>query len=387
MSRVPGIALPALLVGWLLVVPLAFALALLVLACDLIATCIVLPCRRRLTSVPVRLPRKDASIVVVSWNGKEHLQRMLPSLELALADHGGDHEVILVDNGSTDGTAQWVRAHHPRVRIVALPENRFFVRGMAAGIAEATRDTLVLLNNDMVVDRGFLGPLLDGFDGDDVFAVTAEVLMQDPHARRVETGYTAAWFSLGHLKLQHRLPDPAGTSCVPVAWAGGGSSAYDRAKFLALGGFDRTFDPFYLEDAGISHQAWKHGWRVLFCPGSRVVHAHRGTSRRLFGDEFVDNTIRRNQYLFCWRNVTSPALTALHFAALPLVLMHRAIGSRERALPHALWFELRALVRALPRLPVAWWRRTQSRRSTCVGDAEVVRRASAAARRAPLAGG
>lgn len=387
MSRVPAIALPVLFLGWLLVVPVALALGVLVLACDLLAAPFVLLSRRRIACPPARMPRRDASIVVVSWNGIDHLQRMLPSLEVALAAHGGDHEVILVDNGSTDGTADWVRAHHPRVRIVALPENRFFVRGMEAGIATATRDTLVLLNNDMVVERGFLGPLLDGFDGDDVFAVTAEVLMQDPHARRVETGLTAAWFSLGHLKLQHRLPGPAAAGCVPAAWAGGGSSAYDRAKFLALGGFDRTFDPFYLEDAGISHQAWKHGWRVRFCPAARVVHAHRGTSRRLFGDDFVDNTIRRNQYLFCWRNVTSPVLTALHFLALPLVVLHRAVGSRDRALPHALWFELVAFMRALPRLPVAWWRRTQSRRSQCVGDAEVVRRASTAARQAPLATG
>ncbi len=387
MSRVAAIALPALCAVWLLVVPLAWVLGLLVLAADLLATPFVLLFRRRLASEPVLTPRRDASIVVVSWNGMDHLQRMLPSLERAIAVHGGDHEVILVDNGSTDGSAGWVRAHHPRVRIVALPENRFFVRGMEAGIAAATRDTLVLLNNDMVVDQGFLGPLLKGLEGDDVFAVTAEVLMQDPEARRVETGYTAAWFSLGHLKLQHRLPDPGDAQCRPVAWAGGGSSAYDRAKFLALGGFDRTFDPFYLEDAGISHQAWKHGFRVLFCPAARVVHAHRGTSRRLFGDDFVDNTIRRNQYLFCWRNVTSPVLTALHFSTLPLVLLHRALGSQERALPHALWFELRALLRALPRLPVAWWRRTQSRRSQCVGDAEVVRRASAGVRRAPLATG
>lgn len=387
MSRVPAIALPVLFAGWLLLVPVAFVLGMMVLAGDLLATPFVLLFRRRIDCAPVRAPRRSASIVVVSWNGLDHLQRMLPSLELAIDVHGGDHEVILVDNGSTDGSAPWVRAHHPRVRIVALPENRFFVRGMEAGIAAATRDTLVLLNNDMVVERGFLGPLLAGLDGDDVFAVTAEVLMQDPQARRVETGFTAAWFSLGHLKLQHRLPDPADASLRPVAWAGGGSSAYDRAKFLALGGFDRTFDPFYLEDAGISHQAWKHGWRVLFCPAARVVHAHRGTSRRLFGDDFVDNTIRRNQWLFCWRNVTSPLLTALHFATLPLVVLHRASGARERSLPEALWFELRALLRALPRLPVAWWRRTQSRRSQRVGDAEVVRRASTAARRAPLAAG
>ncbi|MEY4673663.1 MAG: hypothetical protein RL148_1447 [Planctomycetota bacterium] len=386
MSRPPAIALPLLLVGWLLLVPLAWLLGLLVLAGDLLASPLVWLSRRRLAVAPARVPRRDVSVVVVSWNGRDHLERMLPSLEAALAAHGGDHEVVLVDNGSTDGTSEWVHANFPRVRVVALPENRFFVRGMEAGIAAATRDTLVLLNNDMVVDRGFLGPLLDGFTADDVFAVTADVVMQDPAARRVETGFTAAWFSLGHVKLQHRLPGAADGAYPVVAWAGGGSTAYDRAKFLALGGFDRTFDPFYLEDAGISYQAWRHGYRVLFCPASRVVHAHRGTSRRLFGDDFVDNTIRRNQHLFVWRNVTSPLLTALHFATLPLVVLHRGFTSTGRTAAAGLLFELRAVARALPRLPMALCRRTVSRRTQCVADAEVVRRAGARALQAPLAG-
>src|SRR5262245_2352581 len=92
-----------------------------------------------------------ASIVVVSWNGMHFLRTLLPSLSRAVEEHGGDHEVIVVDNGSTDGTVEWLRAEHPTVKVVALPENRFFVRGIRAGVEAATRDIVVFLNNDMEV--------------------------------------------------------------------------------------------------------------------------------------------------------------------------------------------------------------------------------------------
>jgi GT2 family glycosyltransferase len=68
----------------------------------------------------------------------------------------------------------------------------------------------------------------------------------------------------------------------PTFYAGGGSSAYDRRKFLELGGFDPLLHPFYVEDADVSYMAWKRGWKVLYAPGSIVFHEHRGTIGKRF---------------------------------------------------------------------------------------------------------
>ncbi|MBL8750985.1 MAG: glycosyltransferase [Planctomycetes bacterium] len=315
---------------------------------------------------------RGASIVTVTWNGKHHLEGLLPSLRREIAAHGGDHEVIVVDNGSTDGTVAWLAAEHPWVKVVPLPENRYFVRGNKAGVEHATRDVLVFLNNDMVVQPGFLGPLLDGLRDPKVFAVAAEIFFKDPGKRREESGRTRGELRNGWLQLAHEMPsrDERELDYVPTFWAGGGSAAFDRRMYEAIGGFDELYDPFYMEDVGLSYEAWKRGFRVLFTARSSVLHEHRGTSRKAFGDEFVDAMIRRNQHLFLWRNLTSWRAFAPLLLAQPLAIVLRSKRpGRGRA--YGLWFELRAMLRALPRLPQALGKRCAGRLHHTRSDEQV----------------
>ena len=204
---------------------IAWPVLLLVLLVDLVWWPVA-QLRRRQASPPPR-DVSGASIVTVSWNGKHFLETLLPSLRRVIDEDGGDHEVIVVDNGSEDGTVEWLAEVHPWVRVVALPENRFFVRGNKAGVEAATRDVLVFLNNDMEVRPGFLTPLLEGLRDPHVFGVTAEVFFRDEHKRREETGRTRGEIRHGWLKLAHVEPshDERELSYVPAFWAGGGSAA------------------------------------------------------------------------------------------------------------------------------------------------------------------
>jgi len=362
-------------VAAVLVAAICWPLLLLLLLLDLLWWPVAASGRRR----PAPAPRNvtAASIVIVSWDGVHFLEQLLPSVAAAVREHGGDHEIIVVDNGSTDGTADWLRLQWPLVKIVTLPENRFFVRGIAAGVAVASKDVLVFLNNDMVVQPGFLRPLLDGLRDPAVFGVSAEVLFQDASKRREETGRTRGEIRGGWLKLAHVLPsrDERELDYVPTFWAGGGSSAFDRRSYLALGGFDLLYDPFYLEDTGLSYQAWKRGHQLLFTSRARVLHAHRGTSRRKFGDDYVDAMIRRNQHLFLWRNITDPRWTIAVLGLQPLSLLLRA---RQRG-ARGVWFELRALLRALRRLPAALTGRCHDRAFAVRTDRQVVAQANAIA--------
>ena len=312
-----------------------------------------------------------ASIITVSWNGKHFLEQLLPSVRAELDLCRGDHEMIVVDNGSTDGTVAWLRTQHPWVKVVELPENRYFVRGNQAGVAAATRDVLVFLNNDMIVKPGFLKPLLEGLRDPDVFATTSEVFFRDTTKRRQETGRTRGTIENGWLKLAHAEPsdDERELDYVPTLWAGGGSCAVDRRMFHELGGFDTLYDPFYMEDMGLSYQAWKRGYRVLFTSKSAVVHEHRGTSRKAFGDRYVDNTIRRNQHLFLWRSVTDARMTASILLLQPVSMLVRGDRALE-AMAGEAWFELKAMLRAVPRIPEALWKRCASRRHYVRSDAE-----------------
>jgi GT2 family glycosyltransferase len=311
----------------------------------------------------------SATVVIVNWDGRHLLAECLPALIEAIDCAGGHHEILVVDNGSSDDTVQFIQQNFPRVRVLALDRNYGFAPGNNRGAAEAQTDIIVFLNNDMVVDRGFLPPLLSGFSDPSVFAVTSQIFFADPTRRREETGKTRARFERGFFYLWHddiRSQDE-NLETIPVFWAGGGSCALRRKEFLALGGFDPLYHPFYVEDTDLSYQAWKRGWKCLLAPASRVVHKHRSTSQRKFGDRFVDNTIRRNQYLFIWKNVTDISLVLEHLANLPRI---HAQGIAQNGAA----FEMRAYLRAIRRLPQALGKRLSCISRYVLSDGEVLAR-------------
>jgi O-antigen biosynthesis protein len=310
---------------------------------------------------------RAATILIVTWDGKHLLKECLPAVLAAIKHDGGDHQIIVVDNGSTDGTVDFVRARFPQIRILALEQNYGFTEGNNRGVADVRTDIVVLLNNDMVVDREFLGPLLRGFTDPSVFAVTSQIFFADADRRREETGKTRARFSGGLFYLWHDdvVPADEQVDTLPVFWAGGGSCAIDLHKYRAIGGLDGLYRPFYVEDTDLSYQAWKRGWKSLLAPRSRVVHKHRATSQRKFGTRFVENTIRKNQYLFIWKNVTDFPMILQHVLNLPRIhgraLLHQDSG-----------FELRAFIRALAQLPEAVLKRISNLPHYVMSDREIL---------------
>ena len=305
----------------------------------------------------------------MNWDGKHLLAECLPAVLEAVQHDGRSHDILVVDNGSTDGSVEFVRQNFSCVRVLALDRNYGFVGGNHRGIAEARTDIVVLLNNDMIVDREFLSPLLNGFSDGSVFAVTSQVFFADVYRRREETGKTRARFEDGFFYLWHDDIYPTDEACetIPVFWAGGGSCAIDRNKYLAVGGFDPLYHPFYVEDTDLSYQAWKRGWKCLLAPASRVIHKHRSTTKAKFGQDFVENTIRKNHYLFIWKNVTDFSMVMAHLVNLPRI--HGRAILRERPA-----FEIRAFFRAFCQFPEALWKRSVLASHYLVSDREVLAR-------------
>jgi CRISPR/Cas system CMR subunit Cmr6 (Cas7 group RAMP superfamily) len=97
-----------------------------------------------------------------------------------------------------------------------------------------------------------------------------------------------------------------------------------------------------------------------------VVHKHRGTSRPKFGDDFVDRIIRRNQFLFIWKNVTDTGLMLQHLIGLPRIHGSAILQKGAR-------FEVRSYVEAILRLPFALWRRVSNLREYVAGDRDVLK--------------
>jgi len=323
---------------------------------------------RRARATAARAREKGAATVVIpNWNGRDLLEKYIPSIIAALASNPAN-EILVVDNGSTDGSAEFLRSQFPEVTVLALPENLGFGGGSNAGFRAAKNDIVVLLNSDMRVAPDFLAPLLEGFRDPDVFAVSCQIFFSDPNKPREETGLTQGWWQDGGLRVSHRI-DPAVDDLFPCFYGGGGSCAFDREKFLELGGFDRLLEPFYLEDTDLGYLAWKRGWKVLYQPRSVVYHEHRGTIGKKFSPEFIQGVLRKNYLLFCWKNVHEWRRLAGHFffawAGAVLSVLFGELPARPN---------LAALWRAFRQLPQAVRSRSQARSLAAITDTEAFRR-------------
>lgn len=308
-----------------------------------------------------------ASVVIPNWNGRDLLEKYLPSVLAALAANPRN-EVIVVDNGSTDGSADFLRARFPGVKLLPLERNLGFGGGSNAGVRAAANGIVVLLNSDMRVAPDFLPPLLQGFTDEAVFAVSCQIFFSDPNRAREETGLTQGCWENGGLHVRHRI-DESIRRRFPCFYGGGGSCAFDRRKFLELGGFDELFAPFYLEDTDLGYQAWKRGWKVYYEPRSVVWHEHRGTIGRRFPQTRIDSVLKKNFILFCWKNIHETArLTSHLFFTLAGAILSAFFGeSPERSNFEAIW-------RAFLQLPQAVRSRWRARSLAVVDDTEAFRR-------------
>jgi GT2 family glycosyltransferase/glycosyltransferase involved in cell wall biosynthesis len=310
---------------------------------------------------------ESASVVIPNWNGRDLLEKYLPSVVAAMAGHP-ENEIVVVDNGSSDGSADFVRTAFPQVKLVALPTNLGFGGGSNAGFRAAKNRIVVLLNSDMRVAPDFLAPLLEGFADPAVFAVACQIFFSDPNKLREETGLTQAWWQDGALRVRHRI-DAAIGDLFPCFYPGGGSSAFDREKFLELGGFDELLAPFYLEDTDLGYMAWKRGWKVFYQPRSVVYHEHRGTIGKRFGEDQIQAVLKKNFLLFCWKNIHEWRRLIPHFffawAGAILAVLFGDVPLRPNLAAH--W-------RAFRQLPQASRSRYRAQKLARITDTEAFRR-------------
>lgn len=268
-----------------------------------------------MTSGPVGsgVPPPRASVVIVNYNGGEKLLRCLESVEPTLP---ADVELVLVDNASTDGSAETALARFPRATLVRSPVNRGFGAGGNLGATRSRGESLVFLNPDTVVRPGWLDALRCALEsGDGVGLVTSKIVQG---VATPEISACGNQIHVSGLTLARGMgqPESAFPEREEVSAVSGASFAIRRDLFESLGGFDEDFF-LYVEDTDLSWRARLLGKICLYEPESVVFHDYRFrlTPLKVFHQE-------RNRYLMLFKCLRWPTLVLL----LPSLLLSEIVA-------------------------------------------------------------
>ena len=263
------------------------------------------PCIRTPAPLPERPAEPGISVVIPSRNGKDLLAAQLPGI---LHDLPTAAEILVVDNGSDDGTEAWLRASYPQVKIEVSRAPLSFARAANRGLEAARYSRICLLNNDMLIDPGFFRALDHAFDRvPNLFCATAQIRFP-PGVRREETGKAVMSQSDPEdfpLRCDEPLPNEDLTY---VLYGSGGCSLYDAAMLRALSGIDTVYEPAYVEDLDLGFRAWQRDWPSVYVAAAGVEHRHRATTSRYYTAEQLDSILEINYLKFLARSVASPQL-------------------------------------------------------------------------------
>ena len=273
-------------------------------------------------------------VLILSWNGKQHLEVCLAALREQV-DPGIKWRVLVLDNGSSDGTALFVRTHYPEVELIRSEYNLGFCGGNNLLVEHSDADAVALLNNDTRPQPQWLATLVAALQDAplDVAAVSGKIL--DWEGARLDFARGVMAFDGHAFQYDYRrgldrarLPQTG----AELLFACGGNMLVRRESFLAAGGFDPAYFA-YLEDVDLGWRLWSGGERVLFCDQAIVHHRSMATSDKLgvFNRGYL---FERNALLTAYKNFDEefwpklmPAVLMTHQArSLTLLVQNNAGG-------------------------------------------------------------
>lgn len=250
----------------------------------------------------------NISIVIPNYNGQDLLKKNLPKVIEAV----GDAEIIVVDDFSTDNSLNVLDSFGSKLKVIRSEKNFGFSSTVNLGVKAAKGDIIILLNTDVIPEKGFLAPLIPHFKEDNVFAVGCmdKSIEDDKVALRGR--------GIGAWKRGFLVHSRGEVNKTNTLWVNGGSGAFRKSVWDKLGGFNELYSPFYWEDIDLSYRALKSGYKIMFEPKSVVVHEHdKGAIKKKFSASYIKTVAYRNQFIFVWKNVTDLDLQLRHLFWLP----------------------------------------------------------------------
>lgn len=267
------------------------------------------------------------SVIIVNYNGLSFLAPCLYALSRNVLC---PHEIIVVDNNSSDGSSEYLAEAWPKVRLIQSPENLGFAKGNNLGAEFAQGRFLLLLNNDTEISAS-LQPLLDYFSDHPDTAVVGGRLRNPDGSIQASVGYdhtplrllftwmllrTCSWFS--GWQIHERRPEFYHHSHQEVHWVSGAFLCIRRRTWLELSGFDPDIF-MYVEDADLCFRVRKHGEKVAFFAGADTCHFEGSGKKGMTGHALMATIdsyrlVLAKQHGRLLRNLTCTGLAVIFFA-------------------------------------------------------------------------
>lgn len=234
-----------------------------------------------------------ATVVIPNLNGMKYLKDCLDSL---MEQSRQDFSVIMIDNGSEDGSAEYVESHYPEVEVIRFETNQGFCRAVNEGILRAQTPYVILLNNDIICEVSFVEELVRAMEeSPDCFSCASKMLqMYHPELMDNAGDYYCAFgwaFALGKGKRADHYNKRR-----EIFSACAGAAIYRRDVFDEIGLFDEVHFA-YLEDIDVAYRARIAGYRNLYIPQAVVRHVGSATSGSVYNEFKIRHSSRNSVYL------------------------------------------------------------------------------------------
>lgn len=283
------------------------------------------------------------AVVIPNWNGKDTIGMCLDSLRKQTLEH----VVILVENGSTDGSLEFLRKNYQDVRLVVNQQNLGFAGGVNSGIRHAIDqgfEYVALLNNDAVVDKDWLKHLHATIGSNDHIGIVTSKIVTTDGSHMDSTGDMYTVWGLPYPRGRGEPVNNVYDTQTTIFAASGGASIY-RVKMLeAIGLFDTDFFAYY-EDVDISFRAQLADWKVVYEPKAVAYHQISATSSKLKGFSTYQ-TIKNLPWLLI-KNVPQQYLATVWPRFL---IAHSLFIVRAFARGHG-WYAIKGVVASFEKLP------------------------------------
>ena len=268
------------------------------------------------------------SAILPNFNGKDLLQSNIPSLINALKNF--DHEIIIVDDHSTDDSVSFLKEFYPQIIVIQNKENQGFPSTCNKGITVAKKDLICIVNTDVTFTDDYFTNASSSFTSPEVFAVKGNIInYRTKFEDIINTEKTSLlYYKRGFLRFNQKI-EPCSThldSKINSQFVLLGCCFVCRRKIIQeLGGYDEIYSPFYWEDSDLAHRALESGFRLIYNKDCNVYHQLSATIsnyRSKMQQRLVSN---RNKFLFTWRHLTGLKNWLVHIIFTLLNLLTRWI--------------------------------------------------------------